>query len=225
MHLLNVARSLMFQGRIPLYFWSEYILTATYLINRLHFSVLNGKSPFYLVYNKEANLSHLRSFGCLCFAAIVKGSDKFFEKSEKCVLIGYASGKKAYKLFSLENRSVLFSRDVKFYETIFSYKMSVQFDVEQKVSESEVTNLNFFDYVESKPKTKSSRSPIDDEKGPCGRDGSVHQPDLDDNLDQPGSDEQRPHSGSDSSIPQPGNDELNTATPIYSPYKGDLGFS
>ncbi|GJY18709.1 ribonuclease H-like domain-containing protein, partial [Tanacetum coccineum] len=32
--------------------------------------------------------------------------------SEKCVLIGYASGKKAYKLSSLENRNVLYSRDV-----------------------------------------------------------------------------------------------------------------
>nr|GEV97219.1 ribonuclease H-like domain-containing protein [Tanacetum cinerariifolium] len=39
--------------------------------------VLNGKSPFSLVYVKEPNLSHLRSFGCLCFAAMVKGSDKF----------------------------------------------------------------------------------------------------------------------------------------------------
>ncbi|GKA13507.1 hypothetical protein Tco_0693153 [Tanacetum coccineum] len=90
---------------------------------------------------------------------------------------------------------------------------------DKEYNKSDVSNYK------SKPKTKSSRSPNDDEKGPSGRDVSVHQPDLDDNLDQPGSDEQRPHSGSDSSIPQPRNDELNTATPIYSPYKGDLGFS
>nr|GEX27938.1 ribonuclease H-like domain-containing protein [Tanacetum cinerariifolium] len=40
------------------------------------------------IYGREPNLSHLRSFGCLCFAAIVKGSDKFFKRSKKCVLIG-----------------------------------------------------------------------------------------------------------------------------------------
>nr|GEV77830.1 hypothetical protein [Tanacetum cinerariifolium] len=53
-------------------------------------SVLNGKSPFSLVYGREPNL-HLKSFGCLCFAAVVKGSDKFSERFEKCVLVGYAS--------------------------------------------------------------------------------------------------------------------------------------
>ncbi|GJT51520.1 ribonuclease H-like domain-containing protein [Tanacetum coccineum] len=49
---------------------------------RLPSSVLNGKSPFFLVYGREPNLSHLRSFGCLCYVSVVKGSDKFSSKSE-----------------------------------------------------------------------------------------------------------------------------------------------
>nr|GEY74080.1 ribonuclease H-like domain-containing protein [Tanacetum cinerariifolium] len=47
-------------------------------------------------------------------------SRKWFEKY---ILFGYASVKKAYKIFSLDNRSVFYSRDVKFNETVFPFKV------------------------------------------------------------------------------------------------------
>nr|GEW25857.1 ribonuclease H-like domain-containing protein [Tanacetum cinerariifolium] len=40
---------------------------------------------FFLVYGREPNLSHLRSFGCLCYVVVVKGSDKFSSKSENWI--------------------------------------------------------------------------------------------------------------------------------------------
>ncbi|GKE66551.1 hypothetical protein Tco_1520712, partial [Tanacetum coccineum] len=49
---------------------------------RLLFLVLNGKSPFSLVDSKEPNLSYLKSFECLGFATMVKGSDKFLDHFE-----------------------------------------------------------------------------------------------------------------------------------------------
>ncbi|GJV86552.1 DNA-directed DNA polymerase [Tanacetum coccineum] len=54
----------------------------------------------------------------------------------------------------------------------------------------------------------------DDEEGPSGRDGGVHQPDLDGILGLPESGEQIPHLGFDLNIHQPGHDGLNTATPL-----------
>nr|GEZ63517.1 ribonuclease H-like domain-containing protein [Tanacetum cinerariifolium] len=56
-HLLNVARSLMFQGGIPLCMWPECVLTAIYLINRLPSSFLFGASPFRIVYVMKIPLS------------------------------------------------------------------------------------------------------------------------------------------------------------------------
>nr|GFB60581.1 ribonuclease H-like domain-containing protein [Tanacetum cinerariifolium] len=40
-------------------------------------SVLNGKSPYDLVYNMSPSLKHLRSFGCLAYATVLNSHDKF----------------------------------------------------------------------------------------------------------------------------------------------------
>ncbi|KAJ0920051.1 putative RNA-directed DNA polymerase [Helianthus annuus] len=90
-HLLNTARALMFQGGLPLRFWFDCVLTAVYLINRLPSSVLNGRSPFEMMFSFKPSLSHLRNFGCLCFSIILHDSDKFSFNAEKCVFLGYSS--------------------------------------------------------------------------------------------------------------------------------------
>ena len=82
--------------------WTESILTATYLINRLPTAVLSGKSPYEMVYNTEPNLLNLRCFGCLCFSTVLNESDKFGSRSDKCVFVGYAFDKKGYKLYYLD---------------------------------------------------------------------------------------------------------------------------
>ncbi|KAJ0535497.1 putative RNA-directed DNA polymerase [Helianthus annuus] len=146
-HLLNLARSLLFQSGVPLKFWSDCILTAIYLINRLPSSVLLGKSPYELMFGFKPSLAHLRIFGCLCFSTILNESDKLSFNAEKCILIGYSNVKKGYKLWSLDNKKEFFSRDVKFYESVFPYK-SNQLTDQYKTSPNSLNHLNFFDSVE-----------------------------------------------------------------------------
>ncbi|XP_071740258.1 uncharacterized protein [Rutidosis leptorrhynchoides] len=132
-HLLNVARALMFQWGLPLNMWSDYILIACYLINMTPSSVLSGKTPYECVFKKDPSLSHLRCFGCLCYATVLNPENKFSSRSFKCVLIGFGNVQKGYKLLNLVNRSVLFSRDVRFFENIFPLKSKL---VDNSLSDS-----------------------------------------------------------------------------------------
>ena len=97
------------------------------------------------MYNIEPNISHLKVFGCLCFATVLNNSDKFSSSSEKSVFIGYSFEKKAYKLFSLESKKILFSRDVTFYETMFPFKNKSE-NKDFELSFQNTDCLNFFNH-------------------------------------------------------------------------------
>ena len=47
----------------------------------------------------------------------------------KSVFLGYCNSKKCYKLFSLDTKQIIISRDVVFYENIFPYKMKDEVEV------------------------------------------------------------------------------------------------
>nr|GEX83687.1 hypothetical protein [Tanacetum cinerariifolium] len=90
-HLLNVARSLMFQEEIPLRFWFECLLTAVYLINRLPTSILNGRATLV----EEGNPTFSNTYNTLSIMRIDLVKDVYMD-----LPLGYDHGTsgKVYKL-------------------------------------------------------------------------------------------------------------------------------
>ena len=64
-HILNVARALRFQAHLSLEFWGECILATGYLINRTPSVLLNGKSPYEILFGQKPSYQSVRIFGCV----------------------------------------------------------------------------------------------------------------------------------------------------------------
>ncbi|KAG7559401.1 Integrase catalytic core [Arabidopsis thaliana x Arabidopsis arenosa] len=116
-HLMEVARSMMFHTNVPKRFWSDAVVLACYLINRIPTKILQDSSPFEVLNKNKPSINHLRVFGCVCFVLIGEQRNKLEPKSVKGMFIGYSITQKGYKCYIPETKKVLVSRDVKFVES------------------------------------------------------------------------------------------------------------
>ncbi|KAI6684286.1 hypothetical protein NL676_030199 [Syzygium grande] len=116
-HLLEVARSLMFAMNVPAQYWSDAILSAAYLINRLPSRILQYRSPIEALTGSHKFLVPPKVFGCECFARIAHPASKLAPRSIRCIFLGYSPTQKGYKCYCPSTRRYFISMDVIFHES------------------------------------------------------------------------------------------------------------
>ncbi|CAN1753150.1 Retrovirus-related Pol polyprotein from transposon TNT 1-94 [Linum perenne] len=116
--LIEIARTMLNDYKLPKKFWGEAVNTACYITNRALIRAGLKKTPYELLKKRPPNIGYFRAFGCKCF--ILNSKDhlgKFDAKSDEGIFIGYASSSKAYRVYNKRTLKVEESVNVIFDET------------------------------------------------------------------------------------------------------------
>uniref|UniRef100_A0A8R7Q7D9 Integrase catalytic domain-containing protein n=1 Tax=Triticum urartu TaxID=4572 RepID=A0A8R7Q7D9_TRIUA len=121
-HIVEVGLSLLAQASMPLKFWDEAFIAATYLINRMPSKVINFETPLERLFHEKPNYSILRIFGCACWPNLRPyNNHKLQFRSKQCTFLGYSNLHKGFKCLDISTGRVYISRDVVFDENVFPF--------------------------------------------------------------------------------------------------------
>jgi hypothetical protein len=121
-HIVEVGLSLLAQSSMPLKYWDQAFLTATYLINRTPSKVIGNSTPLEHLYKMQVDYNSLRFFGCACWPNLRPyNSHKLAFRSKQCAFLGYSNLHKGFKCLDTHSGRIYISWDVVFDETIFPF--------------------------------------------------------------------------------------------------------
>ncbi|KAJ9568359.1 hypothetical protein OSB04_004325 [Centaurea solstitialis] len=105
--LIEAARSLLADSKLPITFWVEAVNTACYVQNRTLVVKSQGKTPYEIFKKKKPFIGFFKPFGCPCTILNTKSHlGKFDSKSEEGFLVGYATQCKGYRVFNSVTRII-----------------------------------------------------------------------------------------------------------------------
>lgn len=122
-HIVEVGLALLSRACMPLKFWDEAFLTATYLINRLPSKIIDFSTPLERLHGHKPDYTWLRTFGCACWPNLRPyNTHKLQFRSKCCVFLGYSNLHKGFKCLDVSSGRVYISRDVVFDESVFPFQ-------------------------------------------------------------------------------------------------------
>ena len=157
--IVETARCMLAEAKLPRKFWAEAVSTAVYLRNRSPMTAVSGMTPFEALTGDKPCVDILRVFGCLAYVHVPKDERrKFDSKSKRCILLGYGSETKAYRLYEKIRGRIIYSRDVIFDES----KCGIE--EERRVNETPGVLVHESPYSEKEPETKDEEPVIKDDE-------------------------------------------------------------
>nr|GEW15148.1 hypothetical protein [Tanacetum cinerariifolium] len=115
--LVEAARTMLSASQLPLFFWAEAIATTCYIQNRSIIILTHDKTPYHIINDRKPSIKHLHIFGCICYITRDgENLDKMKEKGDQCILVGYSTQLKRYRVYNKRTRMIVESIHIRFDE-------------------------------------------------------------------------------------------------------------
>jgi hypothetical protein len=125
-HVIESALTLLSNAGLSITHWSYAVSTAVHLINRLPTPKLSHQTPWEMLFHKPPDITHLKTFGCLCFPYLRPyNNHKLQPRSTPCIFLGYPIYSKGYICLDPKTHRVYISRHVLFNESEFLAHLSL----------------------------------------------------------------------------------------------------
>ncbi|GJZ86618.1 putative ribonuclease H-like domain-containing protein [Tanacetum coccineum] len=115
--LIEAARTMLADSKLPTTFWAEAVITACYVQNRVLVVKPHNKTPYELFRRFKPALSFMRPFGChVTIINTLENLSKFDGKSNEGFFVGYSLSSKAFRVYNIRTRRVEENLHVRFLE-------------------------------------------------------------------------------------------------------------
>ncbi|GJY62695.1 ribonuclease H-like domain-containing protein [Tanacetum coccineum] len=115
--LIEAARTMLADSKLPTTFWAEAVNTACYVQNRVLVIKPQNKTPYELFLGRKPALRFMRPFGCpVTILNTIDHLGKFDGKADEGFFIGYSTNSKAFRVFNSRTRIVEENLHVQFSE-------------------------------------------------------------------------------------------------------------
>ncbi|GJS59371.1 retrovirus-related pol polyprotein from transposon TNT 1-94 [Tanacetum coccineum] len=115
--LVEAVRTMLSASKFPLSFWTESVATACYSQNRSIIISTHGKTAYHIINDRKPSIKHLHIFGCICYITREgENLDKMKEKGDPCVMVGYSTQSKGYRVYNKRTCLIVESIHIKFDE-------------------------------------------------------------------------------------------------------------
>ncbi|GJR73486.1 putative ribonuclease H-like domain-containing protein [Tanacetum coccineum] len=117
--LIEAARTMLVDSKLPTTFWAEAVNTACYVLNRVLVIKPHNKTPYELIHGRTPLIDFMKPFGCpVTILNTRENLGKLDRKADEGFFVGYFVVSKAMRVFNKRTKIVEETLNIRFLENI-----------------------------------------------------------------------------------------------------------